>query len=296
MASFTIPSDASPEHFFGVLASVDWYYGFSDSASVFRAGAETANAVEAFAKGKGGMYMRMYADRIAYVSKVTSGHAAQAREPQLKDYIRSDVPIPTIASVRHASKEEISTYLSLRIDDNVAVGKELANGEVYGEEGMKMVRLFLDNHIYDPAITRANKPAFARCSMPLTPNISPAAIGCSVVKLRGDCSRSNRSPKAFKTASGQHSPEDEFTATTMPSLMRATACSAEIFLDIYHLLPRIISAAFSAIAIVVALVFAEISEGMVELSHTRKASMPRTRICVSTTAISSTPILQVPTG
>lgn len=154
MASFTIPPTASPEHFFGVLASVDWYYGFSDSASVFRAGAETANAIEAFAKRKGGMYMRMYADRIAYVSKVTSGHAAQAREPQLKDYIRSDVPIPTIASVRHASKEEISTYLSLRIDDNVAVGKELANGEVYGEEGMKMVRLFLENHIYDPAITR----------------------------------------------------------------------------------------------------------------------------------------------
>lgn len=155
MASFTIPANASPEHFFGVLASVDWFYGFSDSASVFRAGKEMADSVEAFAKGKGGVYARMYSDRIAYVNKLSAGRETQAREPQLKDYIRSDVPIPTIASVRFASKEEIAAYLSLRIDDNVQVGKEITNGEVYGEEGKKLVKLFLNNRLYDPKITRA---------------------------------------------------------------------------------------------------------------------------------------------
>jgi len=48
--------------------------------------------------------------------------------------------------------------------------------------------------------------------------------------------------------------------------------------------------------IVGALVLDELRDGMIELSHTRKPSRPRTLRSGATTAISSTPILQVPTG
>ena len=41
--------------------------------------------------------------------------------------------------------------------------------------------------------------------MPLMPHMSPAAIGCSVVMLRGWPSASKRSPIAASTASGQPS-------------------------------------------------------------------------------------------
>ena len=56
---------------------------------------------------------------------------------------------------------------------------------------------------------------------------------------------------------------------------------------------RIMSAAFSAIMIVGALVLDEISRGMIEASTTRKPSIPFRRRRVSTTAAASLPIRQV---
>ena len=64
----------------------------------------------------------------------------------------------------------------------------------------------------------------------------------------------------------------------------------------YRISARIISAAFSPIMIVGALVLPPISVGMIEASTMRKASTPRTFSFGSTTAIASVPILQVPTG
>src|SRR3954463_10435770 len=69
----------------------------------------------------------------------------------------------------------------------------------------------------EPAITFASRPGFARWSTPLTPYMSPAAIGCRVVRLRGWPSASNRAPMAASTASGQPRPLDELTVTTAPS-------------------------------------------------------------------------------
>src|SRR5215831_418109 len=62
--------------------------------------------------------------------------------------------------------------------------------------------------------------------MPLTPHMSPAAIGCSVVRLRGWPSASNLAPMAASTASGQPSPDDEETVTTAPSGIRWAASEA----------------------------------------------------------------------
>ena len=143
---------------------------------------------------------------------------------------------------------------------------------------------------------RAISPGLAMWSMPVMPNMSPAAMGCSMVRFRGCCSRSKRSPSAFSTASGQFSPEEELTATTASSGMTCAASAAETIFGICHLLPRIRSAAFSAMAMVGALVLEDTISGMIELSQTRNPEMPRTRSCVSTTAIASRPILQVPTG
>src|SRR5882757_4469180 len=64
--------------------------------------------------------------------------------------------------------------------------------------------------------------------MPLMPYMSPAAIGCSVVRLRGAPSRSKRSPIACSTLSGQPRPLDELTVTTSPELISDAARSAEI--------------------------------------------------------------------
>ena len=78
--------------------------------------------------------------------------------------------------------------------------------------------------------------------------------------------------------------------------MALTASAAETIFGIGHLLPRIMSAAFSAMAMVGALVFEDETSGMMELSHTLRRSMPCTRRKGSTTAMSSPPILQAPTG
>ncbi len=67
----------------------------------------------------------------------------------------------------------------------------------------------------------------ARWSMPLTPHMSPAAIGCSVVRSRGWPSRSKRAPIAASTASGQPSAEEEETVTTAPSGISRAASAAE---------------------------------------------------------------------
>jgi len=58
----------------------------------------------------------------------------------------------------------------------------------------------------------------------------------------------------------------------------------------------IMSAAFSPIMIDGALVLPEVSVGIIEALATRRPVMPRARSWVSTTAIGSDPILQVPTG
>ena len=66
----------------------------------------------------------------------------------------------------------------------------------------------------EPPIIFVSIPGFAICSVPGEPNISPAAIGLIEVKLFGCFSRSYRLPRAFKIASGQQSPLEEFTAIT----------------------------------------------------------------------------------
>ena len=59
---------------------------------------------------------------------------------------------------------------------------------------------------------------------------------------------------------------------------------------------KIMSANFSPIIIVGALVLPEVIDGMIEASATRKLDIPCTRNWLSTTAILSCPILQVPVG
>jgi hypothetical protein len=61
-------------------------------------------------------------------------------------------------------------------------------------------------------------------------------------------------------------------------------------------IPLIRSAAFSPIISVGALVLLLTRRGMIEESHTRRRSRPRSFSSGSTTAIASAPILQVPTG
>ena len=68
-------------------------------------------------------------------------------------------------------------------------------------------------------------------STPLIPYMSPAAIGCSVVRFRGCPSASNRAPIAASILSGHPSPEEEETVTTAPSAIRAAAASGETIFE-----------------------------------------------------------------
>ena len=72
---------------------------------------------------------------------------------------------------------------------------------------------------------RASSPGRARWSMPLMPHMSPAAIGCSVVMLRGWPEASKRRPMAASVASGQPRPEAADTVRTAPSGISAAASS-----------------------------------------------------------------------
>lgn len=73
-------------------------------------------------------------------------------------------------------------------------------------------------------------PGWARWSTPGVPNMSPAAIGCTVVRRAGAPSARNRAPRAFSTASGQSSPEEALTATVAPSgTIRAASAAVLIF-------------------------------------------------------------------
>src|ERR1700742_3583053 len=58
--------------------------------------------------------------------------------------------------------------------------------------------------------------------------MSPAAIGCRVVMLRGWPSVSNRAPIAASVASGHPSADEDETVTTAPSGMRRAASLAEM--------------------------------------------------------------------
>src|SRR6476619_4500737 len=79
---------------------------------------------------------------------------------------------------------------------------------------------------YEPASTRRNWPGRHRWSMPLMPYMSPAAIGCSVVRFAGEPVSSYRSPIAFSTASGQPSPDEDETVMTAESSIRWAASAA----------------------------------------------------------------------
>ena len=84
---------------------------------------------------------------------------------------------------------------------------------------------------YDPPITRESKPSCARCSMPLTPYISPAAIGCSIVRSRGWPVARKWSPIAAIILSGQPKADDDDTVTTAPSLICAAATAGVTSFD-----------------------------------------------------------------
>src|ERR1700677_788196 len=58
--------------------------------------------------------------------------------------------------------------------------------------------------------------------------MSPAAIGCRVVILRGWPSASKRAPIAASVASGHPSADEDETVTTAPSGMRRAASLAEM--------------------------------------------------------------------
>lgn len=155
MAMFTIAQDITVEGFFSVVSNADWFYGFSDDLSVFKSGEQKCDTIEAFAKQKGGVYLKIFLDYQAYNSKLTGSSSATARQPQWKDYaVRTDVTKPTIASVRHATREQIAEYLAARADDNVELGKELEAGEMAGRDAAIAIKKFSDERLYDANIAR----------------------------------------------------------------------------------------------------------------------------------------------
>lgn len=154
MANFNIPVDCTVEHFYGIVHAMDWFYGFSDDSSVFIAGSERAAEVEKYAAVRGGLYVKIYQDRIAYNRQLTSGNS-NARQPQLKDYVRVvAADVPQIPSVRYASKEQIAAYLGARVDDNALLGREFNMGEIKGDLAKTMLRDFEEQRLYDANICR----------------------------------------------------------------------------------------------------------------------------------------------
>lgn len=155
MANFNIPADCAVDHFFGIVNAVDWFYSFSDDSSVHAAGAARVDALEAYATARGGLYAKIYADRVAYNRQLIAGNSAAARQPQLKDYVRVvAADVPQIPSVRFASKEQIAAYLAARIDDNALLGREFNMGEIKGELAKTMLRDFEETRLYDANICR----------------------------------------------------------------------------------------------------------------------------------------------
>src|SRR5258706_2599740 len=67
--------------------------------------------------------------------------------------------------------------------------------------------------------------------MPAMPHMSPAAIGCRVVRLRGCPVSAKRAPIPARAASGQPSPLEEETVTTASSAMRSAASRAVMTFD-----------------------------------------------------------------
>src|SRR5690349_5745282 len=67
--------------------------------------------------------------------------------------------------------------------------------------------------------------------MPSMPHMSPAAIGCSVVRLRGWPVSAKRAPIPARAASGQPSPLEDETVTTASSAIRSAASRAVMTFD-----------------------------------------------------------------
>ena len=72
--------------------------------------------------------------------------------------------------------------------------------------------------------------------------------------------------------------------------------ATDVSLKVYCQTSNIMSATFSAIIMVGALVFPEMIEGIIDASTTLRPVTPRTRACGSTTEPASAPMRQVPTG
>ena len=77
----------------------------------------------------------------------------------------------------------------------------------------------------EPAITFESKPPLEIWSIPLTPYMSPAAIGLMTVRFFGDDSLSNLSPIALSTKSGHPRAEEDEIVMTDPFSINFAAAS-----------------------------------------------------------------------